>query len=105
LTYLFCVLQAGTRADISWLLNYGFVPADSAGARAAADADARIEAHAAAGSSTPLRPAVSSFVTAAASKLAAAAAALEACGPHTHGAVRLLQRERVGLLAAALEAL
>jgi len=39
---------------------------------------------------------------AAAEKLATAAAALEACGPHTHGAVRLLQRERACLLAAAI---
>jgi len=96
--------QAGTRADISWLLNYGFVPGDSSGALAAAEATSRLEAYAAANQKSDALPTppVDPAVDAAAQKLVTAAAALEACGPHTHGAVRLLQRERACLLAAAL---
>ena len=69
------------------------MPFDSAGARAASSAEDRLARK---------DPAASSAAAPRAAALATAAAALEACGPHTHGAVRLLQRERLGLLAAAL---
>ena len=76
--------RGGTRPDVSWLLNYGFVPDDGAAAAPAA----------AAAAATALGTGSAAEVA----RYDAAIAALAACGPHTHGAVRLLERERAVLV-------
>jgi hypothetical protein len=85
------------RPAVSWLLNYGFVPLVE-GQEEGEDGFSTTTTTGVEGG----EEGTTSSVAAAAARYSDAIAGLEALGPHTHGAVRLLKRERAELISEAL---
>jgi len=94
--------KGGGRSACSWLLNYGFVPADLP--PLAAPPATAAEAAGATGLPHPPPRGSGGGTDGGAADVAAvgrydkAIEGLVGCGPHTHGAVALLRRERDALL-------